>query len=705
MVTPLIDSEADGSGADPVAAVIHDADQCYQRGECDRAVDMLLAAIRRTGPESRLVCGLAELLIDSERFQNALDILALLPPEGWDTKARELSAFCCTRLGDGDTAGRLAAQVLEENPGSALAMIVRGLIARLQADADGAGVWFRRAIAADPDGGEAFLQLGLLHKTQGVQGEALEYFERALNKAPASGAAALNFHAQAVAMNQIRRAEEILRKILHQRPLDRRLRFLRIDLLLRMGEDVAIMDAIEAAMADFGVDDGLLKAALDVRQRLGSPDESSRAAVKDGVSLCMIVKNEERYLARCLLSVAPIVNEMVLVDTGSTDRTKDIARVFGARLYDHPWKNDFAKARNAALSKVGGKWVLVLDADEVISASDHDRIRELVRRQSDPAVAFAIRTRNYSFQMNVVGWEPNSGEYPVEEAGTGWFASEKVRLFPNDPRIRFVHAVHEMVEPTLQKAGIPVRVCDVPVHHYGKLQEDLSQRKTRLYRKIEDGKIRETGSDPAALRESAIQAAQLGSHDEALALWQQILNRGLDSAEVYVNMGTALWHLGRYDEALRSAEAAIRIDPDMKEARFNLAMAALHCGNAARAVGELEGLVRRDPRYAAGRFLMAAAYGCMGESKKALAVIEPLRATPLGAHLAVSFFDLARRLAAADCREYSRAVGEVAVQGGFADADLKSWLRAHVTVGECPDPSGSRFIPAGKAGDGKPAVF
>ena len=79
----------------------------------------------------------------------------------------------------------------------------------------------------------------------------------------------------------------------------------------------------------------------------------------------MIVKNEEETLPRCLVSVKPVVDEMIVVDTGSTDRTKEIARVFGAKVFDYEWADDFSGARNFSLSKAKGNWILILDADEV----------------------------------------------------------------------------------------------------------------------------------------------------------------------------------------------------------------------------------------------------------------------------------------------------------------------------------------------------
>lgn len=84
------------------------------------------------------------------------------------------------------------------------------------------------------------------------------------------------------------------------------------------------------------------------------------------LSLCMIVKNEQETLAKCLNSVKGIVDEMIIVDTGSTDKTPKIAQQFGAKVHSFNWCDDFAKARNASLSYATGQWILVLDADEIL---------------------------------------------------------------------------------------------------------------------------------------------------------------------------------------------------------------------------------------------------------------------------------------------------------------------------------------------------
>jgi len=93
------------------------------------------------------------------------------------------------------------------------------------------------------------------------------------------------------------------------------------------------------------------------------------------VSLCMIVKDEEANLPDCLDSAADLADEMVIVDTGSADRTKEIAARFGAKVFDFAWVDNFAAARNESLKHAGGDWVFWLDADDRIDAENHSRLK------------------------------------------------------------------------------------------------------------------------------------------------------------------------------------------------------------------------------------------------------------------------------------------------------------------------------------------
>ncbi len=462
------------------------------------------------------------------------------------------------------------------------------------------------------------------------------------------GSIALEYHRAALASERFAEAACCLREVCVRNPGDRRLRFLRIDLLLRAGKPDDAMPEIESAMADFGVDNGILDAALSVRAKIGPHAGKGRPSV----SLCMIVRDEASHLARCLKSAKPFADDIVVVDTGSGDRSADIARAFGARVFNHPWQDDFAAARNSSIAQAAGDWVFVLDADEVVSALDFDRLLPLLAAPARRA--YRVRTRNYTRELNTVGWRPNTGEYAREEAGAGWFPSDKVRLFPRAPEIVFRHPVHELVEPSLREADIPILTCELQVHHYGHLEDAQRTRKTGAYAEIEKRKLQQAADRPASLREAAIQAAKLGRPEEAIDLWRRFLEDHPESPEAHLNLGGACLALGRVGEALLCAETALRYAPTMREARVNLALAALHAGDAGRAVAVLEPVLAREPAYDHARFLLAAALVCGGDPARSTETLRPMSAGSLGPVLPVSFRELARSLTAAGQTEHAR---------------------------------------------------
>lgn len=141
------------------------------------------------------------------------------------------------------------------------------------------------------------------------------------------------------------------------------------------------------------------------------------------VSAAMIVRDEAHVLAECLLSIAPVVDEIVVVDTGSRDATRQIAGGLGARVVDFPWCDDFAAARNHALDHATGAWILYIDADERLRGADPSALR----RKLDDAGLIA----------GTVRFHPR----------TGFTAYPEHRLFRRDPRIRFVGAIHETMMP------------------------------------------------------------------------------------------------------------------------------------------------------------------------------------------------------------------------------------------------------------------
>jgi tetratricopeptide (TPR) repeat protein len=473
----------------------------------------------------------------------------------------------------------------------------------------------------------------------------LDVWERMLLDGTATDEAVERYHAAAVALGRQARARQIFDSLRRQRPDNFKIAGLYIAMCLQQGDDRAAMTAIEALAGRAAPPEGILDAGLAVRGRLG-PVRLDPAA-EETLSLCMIVRNEGKCLGPCLLGIKPLVDEIILIDTGSTDRTGDIGCLFGAQVYAFTWCDDFSAARNFALSKAGGRWVLILDADEAIAPQDFATVRGLLHRHMDDRTALAVETRNYAHRANAIGWCANDGRYPAHEAGLGWFPSTKVRLFQRDPRIRFHFPVHERVEPSLTAADIRVASCPVPVHHYGHFNEARNQDKARIYYELGYAKLEELRDDPAAIRELAVQAGQLERWPEAMALWERLLVLRPDYPEALVNMAAAHWQLGRYTQSLEWARRAVAKDALLKEGHFNLALSHLMLGDFTRTATLLEQLLRWHPDYLAAGFMLAVAYACLARADKAAAMMHRLGKSPAASALPAAIEDIHRRLRSA----------------------------------------------------------
>ena len=166
------------------------------------------------------------------------------------------------------------------------------------------------------------------------------------------------------------------------------------------------------------------------------------------ISLCMIAKDEERYLGQCLDSVKSLVDEMIIVDTGSTDKTKEIAKKFGAKIYDFKWIDDFSAARNENLKHATKDWILVLDADEVLDKDAVKSIRDFIKKNEYDAFSFI--QKNYTNESSIAGFVRE--EHKINKLSyAGWYGSLSVRMFRNQKGYEFSGTVHELVEQSIER--------------------------------------------------------------------------------------------------------------------------------------------------------------------------------------------------------------------------------------------------------------
>jgi tetratricopeptide (TPR) repeat protein len=211
--------------------------------------------------------------------------------------------------------------------------------------------------------------------------------------------------------------------------------------------------------------------SADVRQKKEAPaasglpyglphPPSEHEQLPAGISLCMIVKNEETFLAQALESVKDVVDEICVVDTGSTDGTVAIAEAYGARVVHRSWKNDFAWARNEAVAMATKRWVLMLDADEELSPESRAIVREI---GALPAYLTGFWVRCFNL----------ADDY----AGTGASSHALARLFPNHPRLRYRSPIHEFITLDDTPNGIEAKQAPLSIIHHGYLKSVVVSRK------------------------------------------------------------------------------------------------------------------------------------------------------------------------------------------------------------------------------------
>jgi tetratricopeptide (TPR) repeat protein len=299
------------------------------------------------------------------------------------------------------------------------------------------------------------------------------------------------------------------------------------------------------------------------------------------LSLCMIVKDEEEMLPRCLAAVRDAVDELIIVDTGSHDRTRDIALEFGATLIDFEWTGSFSDARNVAFDAATGDWLMYLDADEVLVEGDGDRLRALTGQ--------TWREAHYLLETNHTG---------TLEDGTA-VTHNALRVFRNRPGLRFEGRIHEQIAHHLP-AFLPERlhVSDVRIDHYGYLGavRDAKEKSRRnielLERQAAEGidspfLAFNLGSEYAAAGDS--EAAQ----EKFESAWERV--RGDQHIATYGFVPSLAGRLvrslrinGHYAGARMRGDEVLRLFPGFTDVLLEQAIAASELGDHATAIEELE---------------------------------------------------------------------------------------------------------------------
>lgn len=191
---------------------------------------------------------------------------------------------------------------------------------------------------------------------------------------------------------------------------------------------------------------------------------------KGSLSLCIIAKNEEDNISRCIGSCEHIVDEIIVVDTGSKDNTIKIAQSLGAKVISIPWENDFSKARNKAVKAATCEWILYLDCDEVLDFEGSFELKELLASEETQ------EGQNEGFCLNLIN--------VVDNQKTLNYAS--LRIFRNRPEYEFRGRIHEQIFPSISEkySEDAIKVLGFNFYHYG-YDKNLSDIESKKKRNIE----------------------------------------------------------------------------------------------------------------------------------------------------------------------------------------------------------------------------
>ncbi len=321
-----------------------------------------------------------------------------------------------------------------------------------------------------------------------------------------------------------------------------------------------------------------LRAALpDLSRR--ALEIAARAQPAEGLrlSLCMIVRDEAEMLPRCLAAVSGAVDEIVIVDTGSTDATIEIARSFRARVIEREWNGSFAEARNVSFDAAAGDWLMYLDADELLVREDAQLLRSLTGRTWREA--FYLSETNYTGDL---------------EDGTA-VTHNALRVFRNRPEYRFEGRLHEQIAHCLP-GYLPERIeaTSVRVEHYGYLGV-MRDGREKSRRNIELLRLQQAESPPTPFLHYNIGSEYAAAGDRVAALvefersWE--LLETLSERNSYQFAPTLMSRLvkalrvcGRPQDALARAEEGLVRFPGFTDLVLEQALATIALGQRDRAI-------------------------------------------------------------------------------------------------------------------------
>lgn len=332
----------------------------------------------------------------------------------------------------------------------------------------------------------------------------------------------------------------------------------------------------------------------------------------------MIVLNEEKWLENCLNSIKDLVDEIIIVDTGSIDKSKEIAKKFTDNVYDFEWCDDFSKARNFAISKATKQWILSLDADELIADIDKEKIKKIIKLNE--ADAFYFNWRDYVNATGFYGWISSKGDkYKESKVARGFYNSKVLRFFKNNKQYFFEGKIHETPYNSIVKSGGKIFDTGVVMHHFGNLDKEKFIEKRKEYvrllkQRIKNKDFKEKAEDYVYF-EIANELTNIGEFKEAILFY--IMAIEINEIPLYLlGLGALYIHEKQYDNAERILKKAVILEPQNPAIHNNLGVIYVEKKEYNKAIRKYEKAIELKPDFADAYFNLGIAYRLNHKSNK-----------------------------------------------------------------------------------------
>lgn len=309
------------------------------------------------------------------------------------------------------------------------------------------------------------------------------------------------------------------------------------------------------------------------------------------LSLCMIIRNEEHHLRRCLQSIPSWVSEIIIVDTGSVDQSVNIAEEFGAKVLTHPWHEDFSEVRNFSCKNASGDWILFLDADEELTPESHEALAKAIL--SPVIEGYFVKIINY---LGNKSWGETCPDLVF-------------RLFRNRPEYRFRGAIHEQIANVILEANPKAMFAiaeGLTIVHYGYLDDEISAKdKKQRNLSIIERELAETPHDRLLRYHYGVELFRLERYSDAATELIQAAN-SIDPNTIYLPkllryIVLAQQGAGQLDEALKTAQLGLQFFPDYADLYYYSGLISLEQKKYAEALAffqQATSMPEPQPQYA-----------------------------------------------------------------------------------------------------------